>query len=242
MYYVLIGIRQPQQSVTFMNINITSLAGRLNLDRMTLGRWIRRYGDYLSPTSNPRKGKSRILNDTDVRVLYLVATLRDAGIDHEEIIARLDKLQADGWQELPDIPSDWDLSVQTISTSQAASRAYELAQVAVLQSELKHVQLALEASQQRERALQERIGELETEKVEISGQREVTEQEKQTLQLDLERTRAQIGELQAQLQAFNLAYGLGRERPISLVVIVGVTALAAATIILIAVVVGSLLT
>lgn len=225
-----------------MNINITALASRLNLDRMTLGRWIRRYSDYLSPPSNPRKGKSRILNETDVRVLYLIATLRDAGVDHEDIISRLDKLQADGWEGLPEIPPEWDLSIQTISTSEAASRAYELAQVAVLQSELKHVQLALEASQQREQELQLQISELESEKAEVSGQRDAVEQEKQSLLIDLERTRAQIGELQAQLQAFNLAYGLGRERPISLIVIVGVTALAVAAIILIAVVVGSLLT
>lgn len=225
-----------------MNHNISALADNLNIDRITIGRWAQRYAEFLSPGATPPKGKSRVLNATDVRVLYLISTLRNTGIDHDDIRVRLEELQENGWEGLPDIPDEWDAEEQTMPVTQAASRAYEMAQVAVLQSELKHVQQALEDSKQRQAELEQRIDELETEKGEVAEQRDAIESEKQQTLLELERTRAQIGELQAQIQAFNLAYGFGRDRPISIAVVIAITATAAAALIMIAIIVGSLLT
>jgi DNA-binding transcriptional MerR regulator len=221
--------------------NITELAKLLGIDRITLGRWVERYAPYMSPGATPPKGKARNLTETDVRVLHLVATLRDTGIDHDDIELRLKEMQGNGWSELPEIPSEWQQISETMPVTEAASRAYELAQVAVLQSELKHVQQALQEVQGRVVQLEGEIQRLEGEKEDLAGEKQAVEEEKQKLQVELERSRAEARELQAELRAFGLAYGLGRERPISVAVIIGVTALVAAVLVVAAVVVGALL-
>lgn len=246
-YHVLERIRRPQQSATFMSINITTLASRLNIDRMTVGRWIRRYNEYLSPPSNPYKGKSRILNDTDVRVLYLVATLRDTGISHDEIIQRLDELQADGWQQLPEVPPEWDVDDdQTITTSQAASRAYELAQVAVLQTELQHTRQSLELAQSRLKELESQLETVSGEKDELIQQKHAREQEfsqqKHTLELEVSQAKGEVSRLEAQLTAYSMTYSLGGNKPVSPVWIILVTALTAVVLTIVTVAIVFLLT
>jgi chromosome segregation ATPase len=223
-------------------MNITTLARLLGVDRITLGRWTDRYISYMSPGATPPKGKTRNLNDIDVRVLHLIATLRDTGIDHDDIEQRLKEMQSSGWENLPEIPPEWVGATETMPVNEAASRAYELAQVAVLQSELKHVQQALEVAQNRVVQLEEDLKRLEEERSAIANERQAVETEKHQLQVELERARAESRELQAELRAFNLAYGIGREKPISIAVIIGVTGLIVALLVVVAIVVGALLT
>jgi DNA-binding transcriptional MerR regulator len=67
-----------------------TLAKLLNVSGDTLRRWTSFYEQFLTPGATPPKGKTRLLSDHDIRVLLLVATLRDAGEDPDEIVARLE--------------------------------------------------------------------------------------------------------------------------------------------------------
>ena len=136
-------------------MNPTTLAKLLNVDPVTLRRWTVRYAPYLSPGASPVKGKTRTFTHDDVRVLHYVGILRDTGTQLEEIDVRLKELQDNGWAELPAVPSEWETTDETMPVTEAANRAYQMAQVAVLQKELEHTKNALLAAQNRVTELEE---------------------------------------------------------------------------------------
>ncbi len=180
-------------------MNLADLARLLQLDGSTLRRWTALYAEFLSPGAAPPKGKARALADHDLKVLRYIATMRDSGQDQIAIADRLKAMQADGWHDLPGLPAEWGGVGKSVPMDLAASRASEMAQVAVLQSELQHARMALEASQNRVKEL------------------EVLVQENHALQLDLERARADVRALEARLEGYQALLG---DRPRNLVLIV----------------------
>ena len=53
------------------------------------------------------------------------------------------------------------------------------------------------------------------------------------MQIELERARGQVSTLQTQIEAFNLAYGMGRDRPLPLAAIIAVTAITVAVLVIV---------
>lgn len=176
------------------------LATLLDVSSNTIRRWCREFHGYLTPAAHPQKGKVRALAPHDVRVLRLVAQARAAGQPHETIRATLDTLRDDGWRELPEIPPEWAQNDETISVPAAAARAYDMAQIAVLQRDLDQVRGELELARAR-------VGELETAlaSAEAAGQDRDTRYH--ALELELAQERGRVAELQARLSGFSLAGG-----------------------------------
>jgi DNA-binding transcriptional MerR regulator len=204
-------------------MNPTTLAKLLNVDPVTMRRWTLRFAPYLSPSASPSKGKTRTFTDDDVRVLRYIGILRDTGTDLDEIENRLKELQNNNWADLPPVPSEWETPNDTMPVMEAASRAYQLAQVAVLQKELEHTKNSLLAAQ-------DRVAELESQ---LSGKASI-ETEKHALELDLAVSRGEVERLKAELKAYGMAYSIGRnERPVSAVTLVMLVALATVILVLI---------
>lgn len=68
---------------------VTALAKYLGVTPATIRRWSSEFGDYLSPHASPPKGETRIYSDDDAAALALVATMRHANADYQNIIASL---------------------------------------------------------------------------------------------------------------------------------------------------------
>lgn len=148
---------------------------------------------------------------------------------------------------LGEIPPEWDVDDEkTITTSQAASRAYELAQVAVLQTELQHTRQSLELAQSRLKELESQLETVSGEKDELIQQKHAREQEfsqqKHTLELEVSQAKGEVSRLEAQLNAYSMTYSLGGKKPVSPVWIILVTGLIMAAILLVTVVIMFLLT
>lgn len=184
----------------------TTLSKLLNVSSHTLRRWTGVYSRFLSPGASPTKGKTRQLSEHDMRVLLLIATLRDTGYDLEAIDQRLEKEQSSEWRDLPELPSEWLVSSQdsTVPVEVATSRAYEIAQVAVLRSELDHVTQALQVAQVQVEKLQQDLEQ-------IRAKASVSEQEKYELERRLLEAQAKVQRLEGQISS----YSLGREKPIN---------------------------
>jgi DNA-binding transcriptional MerR regulator len=212
----------------------TVLSRLLNVSGQTLRRWTSDYRRFLSAGATPAKGKPRQLSEHDIRVLSLVATLRNAGYEPDKIIQRLEKEEAQGWEGLPDLPSEWAVAGETMSVALAASKAYDVAQNTILQRELESARQQLQIAEQRVDQLQQ---ELETLRVEKTS----SDSRVHALELELSQAHGEVATLQARLQSYALAYGMGRDRPLPLVLVVAVTAVAAVLVVLVVFVVARLL-
>ncbi|MEJ5312196.1 MAG: MerR family transcriptional regulator [Anaerolineae bacterium] len=201
----------------------TSLAKLLNVSSHTLRRWTGIYARFLSPGASPAKGKPRHLSEHDLRVLFLIATLRDAGFSLEAINQRLEAEQNNGWQGLPELPSEWMASSgDTIAIEVAASRAYEIAEVAVLKNELAHITQALQNAQAEVTRLQTELEALReqssTRERELLSKAEEAEHQRQALQIQLLEAKAEVARLEGELKAEAArleAYSLGRGKPLN---------------------------
>lgn len=192
-----------------------TVAKLLNVSGDTLRRWTSVYEQFLTPGATPPKGKTRLLSDHDSRVLLLVATLRDAGEDPDEIVARLEAEQNNGWSGLPELPAEWGYSTETMPVTEAASRAYDIAQVAVLQTQIRTLE---GRNQELSAALdqaQKRVVDLEQTLDALREQRDVTESElreqRHQIEVELLEARAVAARLDGQLSS----YSLGREKPLN---------------------------
>jgi DNA-binding transcriptional MerR regulator len=199
------------------------LADLLGISVQTLRRWTgpTEYGRFLSPGATPPKGKTRTLSEHDIRVLYLVASLRDAGQDPERIVERLEAEQAQEWRGLPEIPPEWSSAGETVSVEIATARAGEYAQLAALQTQVHHLEVR---NQELTLALQDaqgRVVKLEQELEVLRYQREASEQEKHKIEILLLEARAEVAQLTGQLSA----YSLGRDKPVNVAVLLLVTLL-----------------
>jgi DNA-binding transcriptional MerR regulator len=192
--------------------------------------WTKIYGEFLSPSASPEKGKTRIFSEHDVRVLYFVSTLRAAGQDQGEIIERLKEHQTNRWETLPPTPSEWMMEGESIPAPLAASRASELAQLAVLQTEIVHIKRELDTAHRK-------VDELES-NLRLADQRaDTAEQEKTALSLELVHYKGEV----ARLEALLTGYSFGREKPVNIGFILVVTLLLGAALVIVAMLVAALI-
>lgn len=192
----------------------------------TIRRWIAEFHAYLTPTAHPPKGKPRVLAPHDQRVLHYVNAARNGGQPVETIHARLSAMQSDEWEGLPEIPPEWDQRGDTITVPAAASRAYDMAQLAVLQKDLEYTRQALEAATERAESL---LAELEA----VRADKGASDSRIHALELELSTARGEVDTLRARLAG----YALAGDRPLPLAVIILVTALAVAALVIVLLVV-----
>jgi DNA-binding transcriptional MerR regulator len=217
-------------------MNPSALADRLNVNSDTIRRWANTYATYLSPGANPARGKSRSFSDHDARILLLVSTLRDSGIDHNDIDLRLKELQNDSWSGLPELPLEWGLDEESVPVGVAVSKAADIAQIAVLRAELENARQALESAQGQVHDLQSSLANSQSEN-------ETLKTRLQTIEIEAERLRGQVNTLEARLSSYGMAYSLGRsERPVSAVTLVMLVAAATVILVLVIAVVVVLIT
>jgi len=199
------------------------LADRLGVTSNTVRRWCDDFHPFLTPTASPPKGKARVLSDLDVRILHYIGQARDLGHTIESITARLDSMQAADWQDLPDIPPDWTGATETVSVVRASEKAFDFAQIAVLQKELEfRDQRLIEAHQALEIA-QGRVEALERDNEVLRASGDATAAEKHALELELSQARGEVATLQARLAGYAIT---GGDKPLPVALIVAVTALA----------------
>ncbi len=204
----------------------------------TFRNWTITFAPFLSPLANPAKGKKRILSDHDLRVLYFVSTLRDTGLGLSDISDRLKDLQRNDWVGLTDLPVEWADPGESVSVGVAVSKAYDVAQIAVLQRDLEYTRIELEtaksvlqAAQERVAALESEIGALQT--AQVTAQSDL-QQQLYAAQLEAEKHRGEVAALQAKLSAYAIT---GGDRPIPVALIIAVSALAALMAVLVVLIV-----
>lgn len=216
-------------------MKVTEFSKLADISVATARRWVSLYEPFLTPSATPPKGETRVLSPHDQRVLYYAAQLRDAGLSSDVIVERLKQMQADDWHGLVELPPEWNNSDGTMPVSLAASRASEVAQVAVLQNEHQHIRQALQLAEGRMRELEEKLQSTEADKSALTG-------EKHTLEVELAQTKGEVSRLEAELKAYGMAYSLGGSKPVSVVWIIAATALIATIIVIVAFVVAILAT
>lgn len=167
----------------------------------TLRRWLRDYAEFFSPSANPGGGRERHLTPHDQRLALLIANLRNSGLAHRDIQARLEESRAGGYEDLPPLP---DQGVGSIPSDVAAARAKDLVDNAILQRELAHMQQALSQSQEQVKALEAELQEART-----TGQGQTNRVH--DLELELATARGELAALQARLEG----YAFGGSRPIA---------------------------
>jgi DNA-binding transcriptional MerR regulator len=226
----------------------SQLADLLGVASNTIRRWSKVYADFLTPTARPQGGKTRRFSRFDQRVLYFVAALRESpeNVDDQQVIARLKALQDDNWRSLPELPEEFaDIDdpgvLEVVSTEQ---RARELATVEFLQRE--NVRLAelndqlqgdLQLAQEREKEAQQKVAELVEQMASLRlserAERDKLQAQLHAAQLELKAAGGEVARLEGQLQQ----YGLGREKPLNVGLIIAATAVAVAVLVIVLLVV-----
>lgn len=215
-------------------MNPATLAERLNVNADTIRRWSTLYAAFLGPGATPPKGRARSYTDFDARVLLFIATLRESGLELDDIDHRLNDLQRANWIGLPELPPEWGLDEQTVPVGVAVSKAADIARIAVLQAELDNVRRALQDAQSRAETLERDLGAERLEKSTLAG-------ELGAARVEIEKLHGQVSTLEARLGAYSLAYGLGRERPLPLVLVVAVTAILVVVLTVAVILIGTVL-
>ena len=142
--------------------------------------------------------------------------------------------EADGWKQLPQIPEEaLAFDDEPVDVQTAAVRASQVAEIAVLRTELSHTQAALEEARQALENAQQRVTQLEDQIAALQASQGAAEAETQakihTVQIELERARGEAQTMQARLSAYALTGG----KPIPLATIILVTASAAVLLVLV---------
>jgi DNA-binding transcriptional MerR regulator len=211
---------QPKEIAVFLGVTSN-----------TIRRWCDEFHIYMTPTANPPKGKVRVLNPHDVRILHYIGISRDMGQTVEEIAARLDTMKADDWRDLPEIPPEWEHPGETMAVSVAAARAYDVAQFAVMQKELEHAQNQLVIAQGR-------VSSLETELNALQADSGAKDSRIHALELELGQARGEVNALKTQVDSFTLAYGLGRDKPLPIAAIILAALLIGALLVIVSMVIA----
>jgi len=219
------------------------LADLLNISVHSLRRWTKEeeYGRYLSHQAQPQPdGKARTYSEQDIRLLLLVSTLRDQGYSAERIKEELDQRQAAGWQNLPEIPAEWEEEQSSVSLEVAQSRAHSLATIAVLQNQIAHLETrnqettaSLQDAQQKVRDLEDRLAGLQDARLASEQEKLAAEEARHAIERQLLEAREQAARLEGKYQAEVAslegqlqAYTLGREKPVNPIVLIALALLA----------------
>lgn len=171
-------------------IRTKEAADRLGVSTATIRLWsAAKNGPYTEFLTDMAKGggHQRELTDFDVRLLWQVRLLSDAGHTQEEIRGILAKMRDGGYSNLPDLPSSPEegraLTVSVDAVQAALERqkgAYET-RVMVLTTERDHLADALALAQQ---------------------DRAASEQQRAALQADYNRVSVELGELRGELRTY----------------------------------------
>jgi DNA-binding transcriptional MerR regulator len=202
-------------------MNTKEISDLLGVVPNTIRRWCEEYHQYLSPTASPPKGKTRVFTPHDLRVLHYVSVLRDKGEPFETVAARLQAMHSDDWADLPDVPPEWLQPEEQMPVTVAASKAYDVAQIAVLQRELEFSRRQLTEAKERVSALE---SELHALRASSASQGDTIH----TLELELNTARGQVAALEARLSAYAIT---GGDNPIPVAAIIVFTALVAVAVV-----------
>ncbi len=203
------------------------LAKLLNVTANTIRRWTAEFYKYLTPQASPPPGKPRIYSDLDQRIFHFIAAARDNNKPLETIHAQLESMYADNWRGLPDLPPAWREKSENMPVSLAASKAYDFAQIAVLQRDLEYTRAELATAETALQAAQQRVTDLETAMNAQNALQQAREgdfqQQLHTAQMEAERARGEVATLQARLSAYAITGGAA---PLPVLLIAGIAALA----------------
>ena len=72
-----------------MNYGTNEAKSIYNRDEQTIRNWAIEFAEFLSPLANPEKGRNRAFTEDDMRVLDLIASLKDEGKQFIDIHAAL---------------------------------------------------------------------------------------------------------------------------------------------------------
>lgn len=229
--------------------NPKAAADLLHIAPNTLRRWASDFERFMSPGANPPSGHPRKLDEHDLRVLYLIAGLRDSGISLKDIEERLESDQAEDWANLPQLPFDlFDVTTEDGVVDPSKFQAYEMAQLAALQTQLQHVsaenrrlESELDTAHGRVKQLEDDLErlreELRASELESSEKRLGVEAEKQEIERRLLEARADLARLEGQLQG----YSFGRKAPVNVGILLLVAALIGAAFVIVAAIILQLI-
>lgn len=65
------------------------IQGFFDISHQTVQNWCKSFGDYLSPSARPAKGKVRVFTDEDLMVFGLAKTLLKEGKGYDDVVAAL---------------------------------------------------------------------------------------------------------------------------------------------------------
>jgi DNA-binding transcriptional MerR regulator len=133
------------------------LAQWLNIATATIRLWAGgEYGRYLSPTGAGGDGRARLFSEQDARIMALINDMKMRGSRREEIHTELQRLQAEDWRDLPEMPTAPigvkterlypEEAVKQITIAQQSSAS---AQIAALQTRIDELKQELAAERER---------------------------------------------------------------------------------------------
>jgi DNA-binding transcriptional MerR regulator len=142
----------------------------LGVDRSTITRWTaHEFRQYMTPGAQGGSGKNRVMTDRDLRVLYLIKTLKDTNTPAEEIHTALQQLERDGWEGLPAMPAApsamAEFPVVPVAASDAALSAERralLREISFLQQRIEQLETDLKAERTDRDELVKRLARAET--------------------------------------------------------------------------------
>lgn len=160
----------------------------------TVRQWVMEFEQYLSPTANPGKNKKRHFTVEDMRVLSLIAKMKDQSFTYEEIHAALQNGQRG---DSPELDPD---RLQLIATSERENHLS--LQIAHLKDHITQMETSLQRAQEQLQELDQYKERATTQAVTITH----LERERGTLEAQLKEARIKIEELARQIGE---AYGKG---------------------------------
>lgn len=137
--------------------------------RSTLNGWtIGEFKPYFSPSAQGGENRTRDFTEHDVRLIVLLRQLTIAHKSRDDIHAELRRLETDGWEDLPSMPTSQNSAVVPVMPVTTADEA--------VKSERRVYDQRVEGLETQLRKCEERVGEerarndvLQQEIVELTG-------------------------------------------------------------------------
>mgnify|MGYP001161999517 FL=1 len=122
------------------------LSARIGVAASTIRAWTSgEYKRYLTPSAQGGDGAHRNITDLDAQIIWLIATLKNAGSKPDEIHLDLQRLQADDWNDLPPLPETVGSKPMPVVASAALDeqRRALLREIALQQQRVEKLESAL---------------------------------------------------------------------------------------------------
>lgn len=151
----------------------TELAKLLDISPVTLRRWAgQEYAEFLSSSGAGQNGARRTFDDTDSRILALIAEMKAHNASGKEITLALQSARSENWRNLPPLRGmTGSESVELVSREAVNERLQALrAQYEIVVQERDDLRLRLDTTLHEKSGLQERLTELSEQAAELRGQ------------------------------------------------------------------------